>query len=176
MKLSPFLSFRVCYFPMIRLRLRDTRVPRFCSGTKKKYIAWKKKMGNDRSRCVYLSCRDVNRFVEDQPHRRFPTSGMRCTALVSHVTGGIRKKAFQRQVADRCGVTWNIKYWVRVSYGVLFGYQYRFRYLAREMGFVTQRYNWTSPSIILISEFSSLKLSKDSKNTRWNYFKPNEIS
>lgn len=46
--------------------------------------------GND----VYLSCCDVNWFVENQPHRRFPTTGVRCAALVSHVTGGVRKKAF----------------------------------------------------------------------------------
>jgi len=39
---------------------------------------------------VYLSRRDVDWFVEDQPDRRFPTTGMRCTALVSHVTGGVR--------------------------------------------------------------------------------------
>lgn len=152
------LSLRVRYFPMIRLWLRDTRVPRICPGTRiwrneKKYIA-RKRLGIDRSRCVYLSCRDVNRFVENQPHRRFPTAGMRCTALVSHVTGGIRKKAFQRQVADRCGITWKIKYWVRVSYGALFEYQYRFRYLARKMRFVMEWYNWTSPSTILIIEFA----------------------
>jgi len=39
---------------------------------------------------VYLSRRDVNWFVEDQPDRRFPTTGMRCAALVSHVTAGVR--------------------------------------------------------------------------------------
>lgn len=39
---------------------------------------------------VYLSRRDVNWFVEDQPDRRFPTTRVRCTALVSHVTGGVR--------------------------------------------------------------------------------------
>jgi len=39
---------------------------------------------------VYLSRRNVNWFVEDQPDRRFPTTRMRCTALVSHVTAGVR--------------------------------------------------------------------------------------
>lgn len=39
---------------------------------------------------VYLSRRDVNWFVEDQPDRCFPTTWVRCTALVSHVTGGVR--------------------------------------------------------------------------------------
>lgn len=67
-------------------RLRNNRQGKkniICSGeVRRETTDW-------RDRC-YLSRRDVNWFVDDQPDRRFPTTRMRCTTLVSHVTIGFR--------------------------------------------------------------------------------------
>lgn len=56
---------------------------------------------------IHLSRRDVDRLVEDQPDRRFPTARVRRAALVSHVIGRVRQKALRGQVAHGCGVPWN---------------------------------------------------------------------
>lgn len=51
-----------------------------------------KRINTHLSRCY------VNRFVEDQPYRRLPTTGVSRAALVSHVTVRVWKEALQRQV------------------------------------------------------------------------------
>lgn len=51
-----------------------------------------KRINTHLSRCY------VNRFVEDQPYSRLPTTGVSRAALVSHVTVRVWKEALQRQV------------------------------------------------------------------------------